>query len=287
MPELPEVEVVRRGLEQHIVGRQVQDIRVLEIRSLRRHIAGPQDFVDRVTGRVVTGVRRRGKFLWMTLDSSESIVGHLGMSGQMLISAVGTARPRHSRVEFTFDEGIELRFVDQRIFGYLMVSEDSGSVPLPIGHIAPDPLETAFDEAEFAARLLSKKTGIKRALLDQSLISGVGNIYADESLWRSRVHYARSTRDLQRVEIAELVGNIQNVMREALEQGGTSFDALYVNVNGQSGYFDRSLAVYGQEGMPCERCGTTIQRDRFMNRSSFFCPRCQDPQRSAHDNLHR
>ncbi|WP_375000223.1 bifunctional DNA-formamidopyrimidine glycosylase/DNA-(apurinic or apyrimidinic site) lyase [Aeromicrobium sp. CTD01-1L150] len=278
MPELPEVEVVRRGLDAHVVGRVVVSVTVLEPRSLRRHEPGPDDFAARLADRRVVAARRRGKYLWLALDdetAGDAVLCHLGMSGQMLISDAEAPPPRHLRVVLGLDDGRELRFADQRIFGGMSFSEDGAVLPTEIAHIARDPLDDAFDPAGFAAALRRRRTGIKRALLDQSLISGVGNIYADEALWRSRLHYARDTRNLRLREIETLVGHVTDVMDEALEQGGTSFDALYVNVNGQSGYFDRSLSAYGREGEPCERCGTPIRRDAFMNRSSYTCPRCQ------------
>jgi formamidopyrimidine-DNA glycosylase len=148
-------------------------------------------------------------------------------------------------------------------------------LPPPVLHIARDPLDPNLDDAALTARLRSRRTGVKRALLDQTLVSGVGNIYADEALWRARLHYARPTAGLTRPAVGRLLAAVREVMVEALDQGGTSFDSLYVNVNGESGYFDRSLAAYGQEGRPCPRCGTPIVREAFMNRSSFFCPRCQ------------
>ncbi|MFL6090034.1 MAG: bifunctional DNA-formamidopyrimidine glycosylase/DNA-(apurinic or apyrimidinic site) lyase [Aeromicrobium sp.] len=274
MPELPEVEVVRLGLVDHVVGRRILDVRVLHERAVRRHAGGIGDFADRLRGRTVTGAHRRGKFLWMTLDDGSAIVCHLGMSGQMLVRSDGD-EPTHLRVAFDMDDDNRLLFVDQRTFGGLMVTEVEEGTPLEVLHIARDPLDPRFDDAEFVARLRRKDTGIKRALLDQTLISGVGNIYADEALWRSSLHYARSARGLRRAEADALLANIRAVMTEALAQGGTSFDALYVNVNGQSGYFSRSLDAYGREGKPCRRCGTAIVREPFMNRSSFRCPSCQ------------
>jgi formamidopyrimidine-DNA glycosylase len=144
-----------------------------------------------------------------------------------------------------------------------------------VAHIAPDPLEDSFDEARFVAGLRRRRTGLKRALLDQTLVSGIGNIYADEALWRSRLHFARPTETLTAGQARLVLGSAREVMTEALGQGGTSFDALYVDVNGASGYFDRSLDAYGQAGRACRRCGAVIRRDPFMNRSSFTCPRCQ------------
>lgn len=281
MPELPEVEVVRLGLESHVVGRRIADVVVLEPRSLRRHLPGPADFAARLVGRSVVSARRRGKYLWLPLDDGDAILAHLGMSGQMLISGPDRPAPRHLRVSLHLDDGTILQFADQRIFGGLAISEGGAELPVEIAHIARDPLDPLFDDEQFRARLTRRETGIKRALLDQSLISGVGNIYADESLWRTPLHYARNTRTLTRPVVTSLLGHVRAVMTEALAQGGTSFDALYVNVNGQSGYFDRSLAAYGQEGEPCPRCGTPIRRDAFMNRSSYTCPHCQPRPRNG------
>jgi formamidopyrimidine-DNA glycosylase len=275
VPELPEVEVVRLGIAEHVVGRTVTDVAVHDIRSLRRHLPGAADFQQRLAGRTVVGAARRGKYLWLQLDHGDAVLCHLGMSGQFLISEAGAPPPRHLRIALTLDDGRELRFADQRIFGGMSFSEDGAELPPEIAHIARDPLDPLFDPAEFAARLRKRETGVKRAILDQTLISGVGNIYADESLWRTPLHYARNTRHLRSREVEGLLRHIGEVMREALAQGGTSFDALYVNVNGNSGYFDRSLQAYGQEGRPCERCGTPIRRDAFMNRSSYWCPQCQ------------
>jgi formamidopyrimidine-DNA glycosylase len=197
------------------------------------------------------------------------------MSGQFLILDAGAEDPRHLRISFELDDGRRLLFADQRMFGGMSYSEGGAELPPEIAHIARDPLDALFDPSEFRARLKRRETGVKRALLDQTLISGVGNIYADEALWRTPLHYARNTRHLRTKEVDDLLHHVNAVMLEALGQGGTSFDTLYVNVNGQSGYFDRSLAAYGQEGEPCPRCGTPIRRDAFMNRSSFTCPRCQ------------
>ena len=279
MPELPEVEVVRRGLDDHVVGRTLTAVEVLDARSVRRHGPGPSDFVARLTGRHVTAAHRRGKYLWLSLDDGSSVLTHLGMSGQALISDPDAPKPRHLRITFDLDDGRQLRFADQRIFGGMAVSETDP--PTEIAHIALDPLDPDFDDAAFVARLRRRQTGVKRALLDQGLVSGVGNIYADEALWRSRLHYARNTKGLRIAEGTELIGHVRDVMAEALAQGGTSFDALYVNVNGQSGYFDRSLHAYGQEGRPCDRCGSIIVREPFMNRSSYRCPTCQPRPRNG------
>ncbi|MFL6144386.1 MAG: bifunctional DNA-formamidopyrimidine glycosylase/DNA-(apurinic or apyrimidinic site) lyase [Labedaea sp.] len=284
MPELPEVEVVRRGLAEHVGGRTIAAIEVFHPRSVRRHLAGDVDFAARLLGRRVLTVDRRGKYLWAELDSGDALLAHLGMSGQLLIRPGDAADEVHLRVRARFtDGGPELRFVDQRTFGGLSVEEltevDGTRVPMPVAHIGRDLMDPRFDPDAVVKAMRRKKTEVKRALLDQGLVSGIGNIYADEALWRAKLHWARPTETLTAAKARELLAAAAEVMGEALTAGGTSFDALYVNVNGQSGYFDRSLAVYGQEGLPCPRCGRPVRREPFMNRSSYSCPRCQPPPR--------
>jgi formamidopyrimidine-DNA glycosylase len=281
VPELPEVEVVRRGLESLAVGHVVERVRVLHPRPVRRHLLGPLDFDGRLTGRRLVAARRRGKYFWLALDTGDALLGHLGMSGQMLVQPHHAADELHLRVVLELDDGRDVRFVDQRMFGGLLVSDGGADLPPEIAHIARDPLDPQFDDDGFRTALRRRKTGVKRALLDQSLISGVGNIYADEALWAARLHYARPTETMRRPEVERLLAEARAVMARALAEGGTSFDSLYVNVNGESGYFDRSLAVYGQEGRPCPRCGAPIRRDAFMNRSSYTCPHCQRRPRRA------
>ncbi|NBM15208.1 bifunctional DNA-formamidopyrimidine glycosylase/DNA-(apurinic or apyrimidinic site) lyase [Streptomyces sp. GC420] len=292
MPELPEVEVVRRGLERWVCGRPVKTVEVMHPRAVRRHLTGPDGFAKALAGHRIGPARRRGKYLWLPLDDSPcSVLAHLGMSGQLLVQPEGAPDEKHLRVRIRFadTEGTELRFVDQRTFGGLSLHDrvpgDPDGLPDVIAHIARDPLDPAFDDAAFHTALRRRRTTLKRALLDQSLISGVGNIYADEALWRSRLHYERPTASLTRPQTGELLGHIRDVMNDALAAGGTSFDSLYVNVNGESGYFDRSLDAYGREDEPCRRCGTPIRRRSWMNRSSYFCPRCQRPPRGAPSRL--
>ncbi len=281
MPELPEVETVRRGLERHVVGRDIDTVRVLHPRAVRRHAAGPADFESALAGRRLETARRRGKYLWMSVGE-DALLAHLGMSGQLLVVEPERPLSPHVRIWFTFrDSGPDLRFTDQRTFGHMCVARDGAQLPVPIAHIAPDPLEPAFDSAALVRRLRGRRTGVKRALLDQSLVSGIGNIYADEALWRARLHWARPAETLTGPEVSRLLEAVREVFAEALAAGGTSFDSLYVNVNGESGYFDRSLAVYGREGDPCRTCGTPIRRDPFMNRSAYSCPRCQPRPRRA------
>ncbi|MFT4396262.1 bifunctional DNA-formamidopyrimidine glycosylase/DNA-(apurinic or apyrimidinic site) lyase [Gordonia lacunae] len=297
MPELPEVETVRSGLETHLVGRVVTSTEVLHPRAIRRHAGGEPDLIGRLAGKQVTGVRRRGKYLWIDLaDSADraALVVHLGMSGQMLIARVGTPDHTHLRVRAVLDDENELRFVDQRTFGGWHLDDyapdvyaspenrdttdpSPADIPMSVAHIATDPFDPAFDPDRVVDRMRTKHSEIKRVLLDQTVISGVGNIYADEALWRARLHGARIAETISRRKLRELIDAVTEVMAAALKVGGTSFDALYVNVNGQSGYFERSLNAYGRAGEPCRRCGAIMRREQFMNRSSFFCPKCQRP----------
>jgi formamidopyrimidine-DNA glycosylase len=291
VPELPEVEVVRRGLAAHVVGRRIARVDVAHRRAVRRHVAGGDDFAGRLAEHTITAACRRGKYLWLELDGgapgSDAVLAHLGMSGQMLVAEADRPDEKHLRIRVAFaDQGPELRFVDQRTFGALSVhplvaGAGDGLLPESIAHIARDPMDPAFSLDDAVAGIRRRRTELKRALLDQTTVSGIGNIYADEALWRARLHGARPTDRLTRAQGRAVLTAAAEVMDEALAQGGTSFDALYVNVNGASGYFDRSLAAYGQADRPCPRCGTPIRREPFMNRSSYFCPRCQPrPRRS-------
>jgi formamidopyrimidine-DNA glycosylase len=284
MPELPEVEVVRRGLQAHVVGKTITAVRVHHHRAVRRHEAGPADLTARLLGARITGTDRRGKYLWLLLDteppgsgSDTALVVHLGMSGQMLLGAV--PRADHVRISALLDEGTVLSFADQRTFGGWMLADlvtvDATVLPVPVAHLARDPLDPRFDADAVVKVLRGKHSEIKRQLLDQTVVSGIGNIYADEALWRAKVNGARIAATLTRNQLGAVLQAAADVMRDALAQGGTSFDSLYVNVNGESGYFDRSLDAYGREGENCRRCGAVMRRERFMNRSSFYCPRCQ------------
>ena len=321
MPELPEVEVVRRGLEAHVAGKTITAVRVHHPRAVRRHEAGPADLTARLLNTRITGTGRRGKYLWLTLDDGTdeplgrgadgtdeplgrgadgtdeplgrgadgtdeplgrgadgtALVVHLGMSGQMLLGPV--PNEGHLRIAALLDDGTALSFVDQRTFGGWMLTDmvavDGTDVPAPVAHIARDPLDPKFNRDGVVTVLRRKHSEIKRQLLDQTVVSGIGNIYADEALWRARINGARLASSLTRKQLGELLDSAVEVMTEALGQGGTSFDSLYVNVNGESGYFDRSLDAYGRDGEPCRRCGAVMRREKFMNRSSFYCPKCQ------------
>ena len=290
MPELPEVEVVRAGLARHVTGATLTGVEVLHPRPLRRDPRSSDGFVADLVGHTIEAVRRRGKYFWLALSSGDALLGHLGMSGQMLLQQPGAADERHLRVRFvlagTDGRPLEMRFVDQRMFGGLLISDGGAALPSEIAHIGRDPLDPEFDQVDVVRRMRRRTVGIKRQLLDQGLVSGIGNIYADEALWRAQLHFDRPGDRLTQAQARDVLDHATTVMRDALGQGGTSFDALYVNVNGESGYFDRSLHAYGREGEPCDRCGSPITRASFMNRSSYFCPVCQKPPRARRKTPH-
>ncbi len=257
--------------------------RITGVRVARRHVAGPEDLAARLSDVTVTAARRRGKYLWLALDGEDALIVHLGMSGQMLVEPADAPLEKHCHARFDFDDdGPQLRFVDQRTFGGLALSPlREGGIPESVLHIAPDPFEDVFDQRAVVLRMKQRDSAVKRALLDQSLVSGIGNIYADEALWRAGIHGERRCSALSKPTLHRILDHARDVMTEALGQGGTSFDALYVNVNGASGYFDRSLHAYGREGTPCDRCGAPMRRESFMNRSSYSCPVCQPRPRSG------
>ncbi len=269
MPELPEVEVVRRGLQQWTAGQTVQEVTVLHPRAVRRHEAGVADFQAQMHGRRLVTVQRRGKFLWWDLGDA-ALVGHLGMSGQFRVDA---DPGEHTRIAFMLDR--VLLFDDQRTFGGMWVDRLVNGVPSCLSRVAADPFAEQYDRAAVVRVIRSRRAPIKALLLDQSVVSGIGNIYADESLWLARVHWRTPGAALSARKVGQLLDAAAEVMARAIAAGGTSFDALYVNVNGSSGYFQRDLMAYGQEGLPCARCGTPIVREPFANRSSYRCPRCQ------------
>lgn len=287
MPELPEVEVVRGGLIPAVTGATVTRIEVLDERSLRRHPGPSEDFIDRLTGARFAAPSRRGKYLWLPFaDAREALVVHLGMSGQVLLRDPQAERQKLTRIVLDLEQPghgpVRVDFVDQRIFGSMAIDDlvaasdrPAERIPASVAHIARDPLDPHFSDAVFFAKLAARRTTIKRALLDQTLVSGIGNIYADEALWASRIHFDQPTATLSRPRARTLLAEVRAVLVKALAEGGTSFDAQYVNVNGASGYFSHSLNAYGQQGEPCPRCGTPIVREVFMNRGSHFCPRCQ------------
>ena len=275
MPELPEVETVRRGLDHLITGYRIAEADDLHPRALKPESIAP---LSSLTGAKITGTNRRGKFLWLTLDRPYVLVAHLGMSGQFLIHQKDRPRASHIRARFLLRKTLrtqELVFNDQRTFGWLSIEETTDSVPTSAIHIAPDPFDPIFDKEAAIRNYLKRKIKIKTALLNQEIMSGVGNIYADETLWRAKIHPETLTSELNPRKVSTVIDLATEVMQEAINQGGTSFDDLYINVNGESGFFEQSLATYGQEDEPCIRCGTPIKRITFGARSSHFCPRCQ------------
>jgi formamidopyrimidine-DNA glycosylase len=291
VPELPEVEVVRLGLQAAITGASITRVQVVDDRSLKRHDCLRGRFVDMLTGVRVFSAERRGKFLWFPLSTGDALVVHLGMSGQLLLRTPRGESDTHVRVRLITEHPqhgeFAVTFVDQRVFGSMAVDalvacsdgyptgDGTLAIPSQVAHIARDPLDPHFDEGEFAKALARRRSGIKRALLDQTLISGIGNIYADEALWAAELHYDQPACALSKRRIESVLAEVRRTFCAALDHGGTSFDRQYVNVNGASGYFSRHLAVYGRQGEPCGRCGTLIVRAPFMNRSSHFCPQCQ------------
>lgn len=311
MPELPEVETVRAGLAPALTNATVKSIEILDVRSLKRHLAGPKDFEKTLVGSKILGVVRRGKFLWMPLEIDGeklplALVGHLGMSGQMLLRKPGSPADKLNRVvihaETPRGKELEFRFIDQRIFGSLAIDElvptidgkpggfSNGVgvgkwwrdlIPRSAAHIARDPLDENFDVETVKTKFKKKASGVKRVLLDQQVLSGVGNIYADEALWQSKLHYDQPANTISGPSFETLMASVKQILEAAVEQGGTSFDEQYKNVNGESGYFDVSLNAYGMTDIPCPRCGTPIRRESWMNRGSHFCPKCQKPRARA------
>lgn len=287
MPELPEVEVVRRGLSQWVSNRVINSVSVHHPRAIRSHEGTKKDFITRLQGRTVSAVSRRGKYMWFVLDDDHAVVTHLGMSGQVLMQEPNAAPEKHLRVRWTFaDNQRAMHFVDQRTFGGMAMEPLIGidhdeAVPHSVVHIARDPLEPYFDQDAVVDRMRKSTSAIKAVILNQNIISGIGNIYADESLWRAKINWSTPASRLTRTRLHDLVNHARDVMTAALAQGGTSFDSLYVNVNGESGYFSRELDVYGREDEPCHRCGRLIARQPFAGRSSYLCTRCQPRPRSG------
>ena len=283
MPELPEVEVVRKGLAKHVKNRKISNAKVRNNRALRNFKFSTKTFEKTVSGFTINSVERRGKFLWMTLkNSSQAISAHLGMSGQMLMVKKNEKPSTHARVTFDFsDTKRSLHFIDQRTFGWVNLEElveakDKRLVPQSVLHISPDLFEETFDLDKTISNIKKRKTGIKQALLNQEIVAGIGNIYADEALWLAKTHWADVCENLSEKKINEILISAKEVMAKALEKGGTSFDDLYIDVNGESGYFENELNAYGREGERCYRCDLEMVREAFSNnRSSTICPNCQ------------
>jgi formamidopyrimidine-DNA glycosylase len=277
MPELPEVETVRSGLEKYVVGKRISAVQTFHARTVKPGSIAP---LSSAVGSKIQAVKRRGKFLWLELDRDFTLVAHLGMSGQLLVQPSTAPIQAHMRARMSLLSRLgrgrdEIRFIDQRTFGWLSLEEQNKGIPRCVEHIAYDPFEAEFDINQVVTKIKSKKCAIKPAILNQEVLSGIGNIYADEALWRAKIHPEVICEDLSEAEIKKVITSAISVMKSAIKAGGTSFDQQYKNVNGESGYFSRSLKVYGREGEKCSRCGSTIHRIAFANRSSHFCPRCQ------------
>nr|WP_245354853.1 bifunctional DNA-formamidopyrimidine glycosylase/DNA-(apurinic or apyrimidinic site) lyase [Brachybacterium sacelli] len=306
---MPEVEVVRRGLEPRTVGRRIEDLEVLDPRILRRQSGGVDRLRGALAGTRMTAAVRRGKFLWWRLadetgqDTGEALMAHLGMSGQLRVRTPAEATApaasegpapdplRHRRLSLHLDDGTAIDLIDQRIFGGLWASPlEPGADGAPAGLGSPDALlpaaaaglardllDPAADLPAVARALRTRRAGVKSLLLAQDLVSGIGNIYADEALWEARTRFDTPGTALSQRRALAILRAAGEVMERALAVGGTSFDALYVDADGRSGYFARSLAAYGRDGSPCTRCGTVLRRVLHQGRSSHFCPRCQRP----------
>lgn len=281
MPELPEVETIRHGLEKQALNHRIQEVLGTGSRLVRNNPQGMADLHAHLEGAQITAVSRRGKFMWMELEESDfALVIHLGMSGQVRVRRrAPKERIAHEHVRLLLDNGTVVSFVDPRTFGHLTISqlhEDATGrlVPKIMRAVAPDPFEDVPMEV-FTNALAKTRRHVKTALLDQSVVSGIGNIYADEALFRARFHGTVRGVDLEEESAAALIDAARLVMGRALRAGGTSFDALYVDTEGNPGYFERSLRVYGRVGRPCRDCGTLIEREVLGGRSHFFCPRCQ------------
>ena len=277
MPELPEVETVRRGLEPYLRGKKIRSLDILHNGAHRATTYLP---LSAANGATIKEVRRKGKFLWFDLNRDFALVAHLGMSGQFVLRPRKSELERHARARLDFgDKREEIRFIDQRTFGWLAIDElvetEHGLVPISMQHIAFDIFDDRYDQKSVIANIRRRKSEIKSVLLNQEIVSGIGNIYADEALWLSKIHPERIASTLSEKEVATILRSTRKIMERALAEGGTSFDDMYINVNGESGYFEVSLRVYGREGEPCRRCAGPIRRIAFANRSSHFCPKCQ------------
>jgi len=280
VPELPEVETIARELRPLVRGARIAGFRTDWPRAVRH--PDPDALAARIAGRTIADVTRRAKWLLLELSGDAVLAIQVKMTGQLFVLPADAPADVHVHHVLALADGRELRIRDVRKFARLAlydrdaagrVTGPDGSDPL--GAFGPEPLGDDFTLARFRARLRARRTRLKPLLLDQGFLAGVGNIYADEALWRARIHYDRPARQMTRAQVTELLGHARDVMTAALAQGGTSFDSLYVNVNGESGWFDRSLDAYGREGEPCRRCGRPLVREAFMNRSSYRCPACQ------------
>jgi formamidopyrimidine-DNA glycosylase len=278
MPELPEVEVMRRDLEREVVGKKIKAVEVSGTRSVRRH-KNRKEFITVLTGRKITGVQRRGKYLVMKLDGNDALVVHLGMSGQLLRAKTAREKaPKHTHVAITFTQGGLLRFVDPRTFGEMFVApyDELDQQVDELAHLGLDPLETALSWELFGRMLAEKKSKLKPLLMDQKFIAGIGNVYSDEILFEAGLKWERQSDSLSQQEVRRLYRAISETLQDAVKYRGSSLaDEQYVDLFGKPGEYQQHHQVYGREGQACVRCRRPIHRARYSNRSTFFCDACQ------------
>jgi formamidopyrimidine-DNA glycosylase len=278
VPELPEVETIRRDLDKEVVGKRVKSVEATGVRSIRRHKT-KKNFITKVEGRKITAVSRKGKYLLLKLDDGNLLVVHLGMSGQLL-RAKSAREPtlKHTHVVLTFTQGGQLRYVDPRTFGELFVTEpDELAHELPeLAHLGFDPLDDVMSWTDFGDRLHYKKMKLKTLLMDQRFLAGIGNIYADEILFAAGLRYDRDSQSLTAQEIRRLYRAMVETLQEAIKHRGSSLaDEQYRDLFGEVGDFQSLHKVYDREGEPCRRCRSPIARVKIGGRSTFLCEQCQ------------
>jgi formamidopyrimidine-DNA glycosylase len=287
MPELPEVETLRRDLEKEVIGKRIKAVEVTGARAIRRH-KDPAEFVSRLEGRKITGIQRKGKYLVVSLEPTASPTGekvsdvlvvHLGMSGQLLrAKSAKEALAKHTHVVVTFSQGGQLRFVDPRTFGELFVTaaDEVEKVVPELAHLGFDPIEDVMSWNRFSDLLHAKRTKLKPLLMDQQFLAGIGNIYADEILWGAGLRYDRLSDSLSSQEVRRLYRSIVETLQEAIKHRGSSLaDEQYRDLFGEVGDFQNQHKVYDREGQPCRRCRSPIARVKLSGRSTFLCEQCQ------------
>lgn len=277
MPELPEVETIRRELEREVVGKRIKGVEVSGLRSVRRH-ATKKAFTSRLDGVKINSVERKGKFLILKLDTEELLVIHLGMSGQLLRAAAKDALDKHTHVVITFTQGGQLRFVDPRTFGEMFVTtpdELNGEVP-EIASLGVDPVEEPMSWQTFGHLLLRHPMKLKAFLMDQSILAGLGNIYSDEILFAAGLRYDRQSDSLSTQEMRRLYRSLVEILHDAIKYGGSSLtDQPYLSLQGKPGEYQEHHKVYDREKQACRRCRAPIVKAKFQGRSTYFCEQCQ------------
>jgi formamidopyrimidine-DNA glycosylase len=276
LPELPEVETIRRGLEREVVGKRVKTAQVTGTRTIRRQTK--KQFIAKLEGAKINGVERRGKYLLLKLDTGDILVIHLRMSGQLLRTQAKDAVVKHTHVVLTFTQGGQLRFVDPRTFGELFITtpDELTKDVTELADLGMDPVDEPQSWVKFREQLLSRTTKLKPLLMDQSFIAGLGNIYSDEILWEAGLRHDRVPQSLSTMEIRRLYRAIVEVLHEAVKhRGSTLSDEGYVDLHGKPGDYQLLHQAYAREGLACRRCRTPIAREKVGQRSTFYCPNCQ------------